>query len=532
MYLQPIPEVFPLGQHSCCVVVLLDNRPVTTNPGGSAATDTEIWSLDPWNSVEVFSRADSHVSLVRALLESLTGAPVCVTCFSDYFQILCPFTADKAELIVSLDRISPSSPRPKKTFSDAFSALCEMLSHSQVAKGLQPIVVTVSALLEQCRGQVIPNAVFCNVPLDGALLSTATPALPTVQAFCRAHFELRSRTRQNAPARLTFFHNHDAGLTFISDPLSLRFSLEPVGRGSIAQGAKVYFKGSKHFAPMEVVIPQPISGEYAGELNLMPNERPLSGKTGCPELLFMEFSTHEYADFRVGILPSLSWMLKDFFTYKPLNVLLWGISGSGKSSLINGMASLFSSSSSLVSAVPTTSNGTQAFSSWSMKDFVDGSHPPGCFIGNRLNLKFWDTWGVSDGSYTKLKIVDFLNGLVPNNTPKVDVYPAMWLRTTKPKCPMDAVIFVIPLTEGLPGSCSFEHFVDVHVRAAVDAGYKPIVVCNFSPVFGCNEASSPLLLRIFKKLHSIGMQAEDLFLLENYTSEAHRVRTKDMQYHQ
>ncbi|KAH3763237.1 hypothetical protein Pelo_4924 [Pelomyxa schiedti] len=78
----------------------------------------------------------------------------------------------------------------------------------------------------------------------------------------------------------------------------------------------------------------------------------------------------------------------------------------------------------------------------------------------------------------------------------------------------------------------FEHFVDVHVHAAVDAGYKPIVVCNFSPVFGCNEASSPLLLRIFKKLHSIGMQAEDLFLLENYTSEAHRVRTKDMQYHQ
>ncbi|KAH3762124.1 hypothetical protein Pelo_6045 [Pelomyxa schiedti] len=141
----------------------------------------------------------------------------------------------------------------------------------------------------------------------------------------------------------------------------------------------------------------------------------------------------------------------------------------------------------------------------------------------RLNLRFWDPWGISDSNYKKVSVVDFLNGKVRPGTPMEDSFDII-VEPDKSRI-IHSVIVIVPI--GTAANPQSLEILGTHVKAIIRAGRQPIVVCNFiNSVSDENEVEEKA-----KKIRTaMYLPERSVIKFDNYVEEKTRNMEKDLQY--
>ncbi|KAH3766255.1 hypothetical protein Pelo_1883 [Pelomyxa schiedti] len=158
----------------------------------------------------------------------------------------------------------------------------------------------------------------------------------------------------------------------------------------------------------------------------------------------------------------------------------------------------------------------------SLADLLPGNAPTDEMM-KRLNLHFWDPWGISESNYTTLSVVDFLNGKVEPGT-FMDESFDMIVKPGKSRI-IHSVIIIIPIGTGF--NPQMLEVLGTHVISIIRSGRHPIVVCNF-----INRVSDELEMEyLFKKICATTYLPEkSVIKFENYVEETTRNMEKDLQY--
>jgi len=177
----------------------------------------------------------------------------------------------------------------------------------------------------------------------------------------------------------------------------------------------------------------------------------------------------------------LGWFAGDFIYVKnperPINVLVWGPMGSGKTSFINSLISVFHHTQDVqrpLIAFRSDQHVTKSYSSNKISDFVDHDSLLGSVLNDRLKWVLWDPWGLTPKNFTRLNILHFLEGRVPNGTQLNDQIPVGPRHEDRK---INAVVFIIPI-----GSCANQPMLEKlqeNIKLSLEFGISPIIVVNF-----------------------------------------------------
>ncbi|KAH3763314.1 hypothetical protein Pelo_4842 [Pelomyxa schiedti] len=208
-----------------------------------------------------------------------------------------------------------------------------------------------------------------------------------------------------------------------------------------------------------------------------------------------------------------------------INILVWGWRGSGKSAFYNGLATSFSSGQDVLTplqAFHIADHVTRKYTEHSLADLLPGNAPTDEMM-KRLNLHFWDTWGLSERNYTTLRVEEFLNGKVEPGTCMDDSFDLI-VEQGKSRI-IHSVIIIVPISAATnPQSLEV---LGTHVKSIIRAGRHPIVVCNFINMMTDD-------LEVEHNIKIIGaatyLPTTSVIKFENYVEETTRNMEKDLQY--
>ncbi|KAH3762122.1 hypothetical protein Pelo_6043 [Pelomyxa schiedti] len=327
------------------------------------------------------------------------------------------------------------------------------------------------------------------------------------------------------------------GTTFqtTADPVILHVSIRPTSiTGTVPAGTILHFLPGFYLDEV-VKTTADVDRDHPFEttVTLQPGQRALIYKGLVPDKVlyecFMEgtkytgFVTLLLAWFGAEWLPERTRLPNPTMTR--INILVWGWYGSGKSAFYNGVATSFSSEQKVLSpllAFNMPEHVTGDYTDHPLADLLSGNSVTDKLM-RKLNLHFWDPWGISENNYKKVSVMDFLNGRIESGTSMEDSFNIV-VNPDKASI-IHSVILLVPIGTGANPQAL--EILGTHVKAIIRAGRKPIVVCNF-----VNRVSDELEVEEnYKKIRSATFLPEKCVIkFDNYVEETHRNMEKDLQY--
>lgn len=182
-----------------------------------------------------------------------------------------------------------------------------------------------------------------------------------------------------------------------------------------------------------------------------------------------------------GFLLKSEHLCGDLLAWKPpsvvkeANILIFGKIGSGKTSFLNGVITLFHQEVQTPYAVAKNdTHVTLKYTKINVNKFIED-----CTFSNvEPNVKFcfWDTWGVTPSNYTSGELKLFLDGMIPD---KFDLKNASGIKSfcdqkEADKRKIHAVLFVVP--QGIVASDKDINVLKGHLQVLQSMGHMAKVV--------------------------------------------------------
>ncbi|KAH3731695.1 hypothetical protein Pelo_17473 [Pelomyxa schiedti] len=465
--------------------------------------------------------------------------------FSSAVQTICPFVKDEPLLLESVEKMSLLG--GSTNMRDAFKATTLAFERA-VTDSSSPVVffitvgqpdraptVEVKELLS-----LIPRPTIIGIGVGpGTNLTSLINILPGQQVFHFTDFaqlgSILDRLITVAKPPIPNFHLEFSPaankLQRCSENLVLNYKLSPNTylQDQIPAGAVLRFVPNKFYCGARAVTKTVATEDNpaCGQIILRPIGNARLGIIGLPDILLWDIKIG--ADmFSGGISSLLAWFSEDFVLSKPINVLMWGFMGSGKSSFINGLASALSGDQRVLRTITTArlqTHVTRNYLSHPLGSvFVPPLKPVEKLIYNNIKVRFWDPWGLSDDNYTQVKLRHFLEGYIAHEAPMNDSRITASAKPL-PGNAIHAVIFIVPITTAR--TTALLKLLDEQVLQAIELGYQPIVICNMSnKLLSSDERQAG-----FKKIvEASRLPANRVFLFDNYEEETLRNMAVDLTY--
>jgi len=224
----------------------------------------------------------------------------------------------------------------------------------------------------------------------------------------------------------------------------------------------------------------------------------------------------------------LGWLAGDFMgptVDRPLNILIWGPMGAGKTCFINGLLGLFSSEllvNRRLIAYRSSEHVTRSYSMNALKDHISQDTRLGEVLSQNLHLNFWDSWGLTATNYQKLNVLQFLEGRVHPGTQFND---SSCNEPVLKENVIHAVILLIPI--GSSQDPDLLQTLSLNIQTILQFGIFPVVVINFRNHVDSKEELEKAFNQILEASH---LNRPDLFLMDNYEHEEYRNMETDLMY--
>lgn len=297
-------------------------------------------------------------------------------------------------------------------------------------------------------------------------------------------------------------------------------------------GTKIKFLANEFFFGASGELDTPATLERPFELAITLKIKPNA-------ILFGEFPEKIWYEATIPAAPRgrykgyvdmvLGWMAGDFIYDKDperdINVLLWGPMGSGKTSVINGIITVFSPKMEVLNpltAARKEDHVTRSYSANAITDWIDDDTLLGKLLFDNLKLRFWDPWGLTVGNFKTLSLLHFLEGRV---RPGAEMNDRPCHDSVEERNIIDAVILLIPI-----GTSQDPQLLDTlakNIETILDCKMSPIIVINFINDLKSEEEISKAYEIIYQASH---LTKKDIFMLDNYVDEKYRNMEKDLLY--
>jgi len=235
--------------------------------------------------------------------------------------------------------------------------------------------------------------------------------------------------------------------------------------------------------------------------------------------------------YRGNVSRLLAWLAEDFISEDPqirdfpVNILIWGGMGDGKSSFINGIINLFRGKQNVHKELVTFRSDQHVTTQYSCNDIalqLDDSVPVEKLVRERLKLRLWDPWGVSEVNYKRLSVVSFVEGRLRADS---DMNDNECNSDVIDENKIHAVIVIIPI--GTAQDDSKLKLLEKHIRQILDKKIRPIIVINYIKTVKNEEE---LMENKNKILDASHLDSNDIFLHDNYVDENYRQMSTDLKY--
>jgi len=210
----------------------------------------------------------------------------------------------------------------------------------------------------------------------------------------------------------------------------------------------------------------------------------------------------------------------------PINVMMYGPKGAGKSSLINSFVTCLSLENRPIVArivAKQSDHVTNEYEMCPILQFLQGHATP-----PSVPFVFWDLWGYSETDFKGISIKHFLKGMVPDkqqrlNTKGNPIDSADIDGTAALSREIMVLVFVLPLSAILDGSV-WSHFRTA-CSTAIGEKYLPILVVTASDTISNVKQKKEDQDELLSKC---GLDAANVYFHTNYTSERNRDIDKDL----
>eukprot|EP01132_Coremiostelium_polycephalum_P006027 gene6027-7511_t len=257
---------------------------------------------------------------------------------------------------------------------------------------------------------------------------------------------------------------------------------------------------------------------------------PLKGK--FPEKIFYEAKIPGSirGDYRGSISMNVGWLAGDFIFQKnpdiPINILVWGPMGCGKTSFINSILTVLNPKQEVVqpfTSFRATSHVTRSYTRNFLADYIDESTSLGKILKQKLKLCIWDIWGVTQTCFQQLQITSFLEGRVPDGTEMNDI---VCNNPVQEENKIHSVILIIPI--GTSQDSKTLEILREHIETIVRFGIRPVIVINYLDSFGSDQEE---IKKAYELIYiSSGLNKSDIFMVNNYEHEQFKNIQKDLVY--
>ncbi|KAH3763671.1 hypothetical protein Pelo_4483 [Pelomyxa schiedti] len=420
-------------------------------------------------------------------------------------------TSKPALIIVAAAMGEPSTP-----ITEAYRSLMNLTP--------QPVIIAIGVgpgIREQQFARILPDA--------RRFLS------PDYQHLFNSLTALRPISPNYAPKLRISCSQIGSNLQTSRDPVTLKVVITPVlSDCAIPEGTILHFlPGFYNNEVVKTTAPATRDHPFETTVTLMPDQRALIYRNLVPERVHYEcvmdgtrytgYVTLLLAWFGAEWLPERTRLPNP--TKTRINILLWGWFGSGKTTFCNGLATSFSSGQEVVTPLQASASSrhvTVDYTCHTLADLLPGNAPTDKMM-KRLNMHFWEPWGITESNYLHLSISDFLTGRVGPDTHMNDSIHSV-VACDKSQI-IHSVIIIFPI--GIARSQECLEVLGAHVMNILSAGRNPIVVCNF-----INRASGEDEVEegIIKILGATLLPRSSVIKFDNYDEETQRNMEKDLQY--
>jgi len=487
-------------------------------------------------------------NLCLELVQKLKGVQVQVIQFSQTARTECSFTNDQKVLISAINKMIHMN--GSTSMYDGFKLARTSLFRS-ITENSIPVIFFVTdgdysgkAPMSEVNEllKLKPRPMIIGI---GVGVGTSTDKLQQILPG-QLVFQMNNYTQLNTvisslilppkeiePSIRLEFKPTNNDLQISRDNLTIQFICEPdVPLNVLPVGTEIRFLAGEFFFTTSYTLDSIATQEnpHPGEVTL--KIKPRAKHYGnFPEKLWFEANIPDSprGKYKGYMSMVLGWFAGDFIYVKnperPINVLVWGPMGSGKTSFINSLISVFHHTQDVqrpLIAFRSDQHVTKSYSSNKISDFVDHDSLLGSVLNDRLKWVLWDPWGLTPKNFTRLNILHFLEGRVPNGTQLNDQIPVGPRHEDRK---INAVVFIIPI-----GSCANQPMLEKlqeNIKLSLEFGISPIIVVNF--VNSCKSEDE------IKSAYDIILQAsrlakKDIVLVDNYEHEEYRNTEKDLVY--
>ncbi|KAH3764756.1 helicase carboxy-terminal domain protein [Pelomyxa schiedti] len=484
---------------------------------------------------------DIKNSLILFLLESLEGVLICIISFSEGAYIQCPFTRIKTELISATQAKDFCHTKGKVNVLAAFEKAKASI-RSIPTEFFSPCFFFILSCCDAKIGtdlQKIKSLIPAQATLTGIFLGSSSE-LEILQSTLSPHpvfkrndyFALRHHLFEikqiNCPLEVVFCQGISGELQKSTAPLHLAMSVFPTATSQNLSEGVISFQApgnSEYYHSSPVPIDKGINhtSPFQSLVSFAPTPNAANKLLPIPEFIYFQVMINSFW-YTGHTSLNHAWFAGDFLaeelTGGPLNIMVWGGQGSGKSSFLNGLATSFGFTEHVLSPLPVhpfpcpDSTMYTRHSIWSLQTYIDGGAP----LLREINIQFWDPWGWEQDS-----LVPFVSGLVDVGTsqPQFLLKPKNLLQQSPDRI-IDEIILVVPLSTALDNMSYLEN----QVQEAQNLGLHPVIVFSFVDQVRQEEVQS----RVKRILASLHTTSGDTFVLANYVNEERKSWQKDSQY--
>jgi len=319
----------------------------------------------------------------------------------------------------------------------------------------------------------------------------------------------------------------------LGDDLLLCVELENVGRENIPPNTEVkiiendYFDSTPIFFKDEISTNNSVSKKVKvpakGEKKaiLLPEILEFGISHKSVKLICKQSGVKLYSEFFIKDIIELKPPLKDI---QYLNILCFGVAGSGKSSFINSLMTAINNRICTPAAVGGAENHvTTALTRFSIKDLeineIEGF--------NTIPINLFDIWGMDADNYQNGMFLDVLKGKLPESFEMKDrtvqsqiLKDAVWSQSERT---IHSVIFFMPYN--IEDNPLFTDALAENFRICTkDNKMNPVIVVTRASFEGESDAQNSLRMKISEKFN---IPAGQIFMYDNYTHEGDKTMEID-----
>eukprot|EP01118_Nematostelium_gracile_P004525 TRINITY_DN152_c0_g1_i1.p1 TRINITY_DN152_c0_g1~~TRINITY_DN152_c0_g1_i1.p1 ORF type:complete len:685 (+),score=163.59 TRINITY_DN152_c0_g1_i1:128-2182(+) len=493
--------------------------------------------LDGSGSVEPYWK--TFVEGTRLAVSAFRGADICLIQFGTSATIVCSVTSDTDRLLRSINAMVQL-----KGSTNLVAALQLAINTSYVASSpTQPkIVITITDgepdtfPTEEVQRLQAMSVRMIGIGIGKGVQHQAIQKMssPGCAFICEDYAHLNETFAKLTPkqaqeVQLEIEFEPLDSFTCIRDPLSLRIKVTNRSRETIPELLIDFHKGYYYGYAGADIPALPRGDTNTAQITFKP--LPNSNEDLFPERLQYTATTKDGKVWKGWVSLATAWIAGDFIFDHPINILVFGRIGSGKSSLITAIMDLFKvdrkrSETNVMVANKGGAHVTTSYEMYPIAHYLKEDHPMERMLKRHIKINLFDTWGSTDTTYKALRLDEFLYGKVPLHyeLPSKEAPLPIHFKT-QPGLIIHAAIFVVPIQ--INEDPEYLKIFNQHIEDATRLGWKPLLVITNADQISSADRIQKDAERIVK---STLLGLSDHRVISNYFFEKERNNTKDLPY--